>query len=193
MTGFCVTDLKQYFYCPRILYYAYCLPRVRPVTPKMELGIEAQVGVEGRERRRSLRAYGLTRGERHFDVPLESASLGLRGRADMVIEVPAPEGERVPIEYKNSTRRAGEHWILQLTAYGEMLRERSDLPVRRGFFYYIPTRRVQEVAFTAARRARLRQTVDAMRHMVEGEAMPDPPRSRRPCVTCEFRRFCNDL
>jgi len=193
MTIFRVTDLKQYFYCPRVVYYAYCLPQVRPITLKMEAGIEAHLDVEGREQRRTLRAYGLTRGERRFDVRLESVRLGLRGRLDMLVEVPEPEGEIVPVEYKNSTRRAGQHWILQLTAYGEMLSDRSDLPVRRGFFYFIPTRQTQEIAFTPKRRAQLQETVAAMLHMVEREVMPDPPRSRRPCVTCEFRRFCNDV
>jgi CRISPR-associated exonuclease Cas4 len=193
MTTFRVTDLKQYFYCPRIVFYAYCLPQVRPVTPKMEAGIEAHVKAEGRERRRSLRAYGLAQGERHFDVPLESARLGLRGRLDMVIQVSKPDGEIIPVEYKNSARPAGQHWILQLTAYGEMLAERFTLPTRRGFFYFIPTRRSQQVTFTPARRTKLRQTVDAMLRMVEQEAMPDPPKSRRPCITCEFRRFCNDV
>ena len=50
MTIFRVTDLKQYFYCPRVVYYAYCLPQVRPVTAKMEAGIEAQVEAEERYR-----------------------------------------------------------------------------------------------------------------------------------------------
>jgi len=193
MTTFRVTDLKQYGYCPRIVYYAYCLPQVRPVTAKMEAGIEAQVEAEGRERRRSLRTYGLVGGERRFDVPVESARLGLRGRLDMVIEVPEPDGEAIPVEYKNSTRPTGQHWILQLTAYGEMLAESVAVPVRRGFLYFIPTRQAQEVPFTPTRWAKLRQTVDAMRQMVEREAMPDAPRSRRPCLTCEFRRFCNDV
>lgn len=193
MTIFSVTDLKQYLYCPRIVYYAYCLPRVRPVTAKMEAGIEAQSGEESREQRRSLRTYGLQQGERRFDVPLESARLGLRGRLDMVIHVPEPDGEVIPVEYKNSTRQPELHWVLQLTAYGEMLAESSPLPVRRGFFYFIPTRRVQEITFTPARRAKLGQTIDVMRRTVESETMPPPPKSRRPCLTCEFRRFCNDL
>ena len=34
-----VTDLKQYTYCPRIVFYRYCLPRVRPITYSMEEGI----------------------------------------------------------------------------------------------------------------------------------------------------------
>ena len=27
-----VTDLKQWIYCPRVLYYRYCLPEIRPIT-----------------------------------------------------------------------------------------------------------------------------------------------------------------
>ena len=36
---FVVTDLKQYAYCPRVVYYTYCLPLLRPMTFKMERGI----------------------------------------------------------------------------------------------------------------------------------------------------------
>jgi CRISPR-associated exonuclease Cas4 len=193
MTLLLVTDLKQYLYCPRIVYYAYCLPRVRPVTAKMQAGQEAHQDEEGREQRRSLRSYGLTRGERQFDVWLESARLGLRGRLDMAIRVPEPEAEAIPVEYKDSTRRAGEHWVMQLVAYGEMLGEATGLPVRRGFLYSIPNRSSEPVTFTPARRAKLQQTVQAIGEMIEREQMPDPPSSRRPCLTCEFRRFCNDV
>jgi len=56
---FRVTDLKQWVYCPRVLYYAMCLPKIRPTTYKMKAGIEAGQSEEGREERRSLRPYGL--------------------------------------------------------------------------------------------------------------------------------------
>ena len=35
---FRVTDLKQYAYCPRIVYYTYIMPSVRPKTFKMDEG-----------------------------------------------------------------------------------------------------------------------------------------------------------
>ena len=33
-----VTDLKQFVYCPRILYFTYVLPIPHPVTRKMDFG-----------------------------------------------------------------------------------------------------------------------------------------------------------
>ena len=61
-----VVDLKQYVYCPRIAYYHIVLPRIRPVTYKMERGIAVQAEEEAREKRRSLRAYGINSGERYL-------------------------------------------------------------------------------------------------------------------------------
>jgi CRISPR-associated exonuclease Cas4 len=193
---FTVTDLKQFAYCPRIPYYSYCLPLIRPTTFKMKRGIAAHEEAQGKARRRTLKAYGLTRGERHFDVHLASEALGLRGRVDLVVETdetPTGAKELIPVEYKNTRRSAGQHWKRQLAAYGLMLEETWELPVRRGFFYYLPSRRAQEVSITAGLRADVQTTLETMRDVIRREAMPGAPRRRRRCVDCEFRRFCNDV
>lgn len=191
---FTVTDLKQYSYCPRVVFYTYCLPLVRPTTYKMEAGVAAHERAGKQERRRTLSAYGLEEGQRHFDVWVESDILGLRGRVDMVIETGEGGGrELIPVDYKQSRRQIGRHLKRQLTAYGLMLEETWGGMARRGFIYSLVTRKAEEVALTARLRGEVRETVVAMREMVEREMMPGPPKSRRPCVSCEFRRFCNDV
>src|SRR5690242_657409 len=105
-----VTDLKQWRYCPRIVWYHHCLPQIRPVTSLMRQGIEAHQDEAAREERRSLRAYGLTVGERAFDLRLLSAHLGLRGRLDLAIATPdrvTPGATGMVVEYKYSEQRAG--------------------------------------------------------------------------------------
>lgn len=194
--SFEVTDLKQWTYCPRVIYYRYCLPDIRPVTRLMQAGIASHRAESEREERRSLRTYGLTVGERAFDLGLSSERLGLRGRLDLAIAVPdrgSPGAEAIVIEYKDSERRAGPHFKLQLTAYALLLEEAWGLPVRRGFIYAIPTRQVEPITISAALRRKAAQTIAALRAAVEGEQMPDAPASRAPCVSCEFRRFCNDV
>jgi len=203
-TVFTVTDLKQYAYCPRIVFYTYCLPLIRPTTGKMEDGRLAHEEARERERRRTLRIYGLEKARRHFDVWVASEELGLRGRIDLVLEVApdssgipvAPDSfgrEWIPVDYKQTDRRAGPHLRRQLAAYGIMLEETWGGMVRRGFIYSLLTRRVEEIPLTPALRREVRETVAAMREMVERERMPDPSPSRKPCVNCEFRRFCNDV
>jgi CRISPR-associated exonuclease Cas4 len=191
---FTVTDLKQYTYCPRVVFYTYCLPLLRPTTYKMEAGIAAHEKAGKQERRRTLAAYGLEGGKRHFDVDVASQELGLRGRVDVVIEVgEGEEREWVPVDYKQTTRRTGQHIRRQLAAYGLMLEETWGGTARRGFVYSLVTRKTEEIALTERLRGEVQGVVGAMREMVEREAMPEPPGSRRPCVNCEFRRFCNDV
>lgn len=191
---FTVSDLKQYAYCPRIVAYTYCLPLVRPTTYKMEAGISAHQGATKQERRRTLAAYGLEEALRHFDVSLRSSILGLQGKVDMVIEEgKGPDKSLIPVEYKQTRRLTGRHVRRQLAAYGMMLEETWKGVVHRGFVYSLLNRRAEEIAVTPPLRAEVRDAVAAMRQMVEREVMPAPPRSRRGCVNCEFRRFCNDV
>ena len=206
---FTVTDIKQMSYCARIVYYGYCLPGLRVArTHKMALGTEANDDVELLEHRRSLRAYGLQQGVRHYDVWLESEALDLRGRLDMLIE---SADELIPVDYKDSTSgfeettdaKAGKpprpskmvqhNWALQLAAYALLAEAVHGRSIRRGFIYFIPARRAREVVFGEEIRHEVMQLLDEMGRMVTDERQPGPTPFRARCEACEFRRFCNDV
>ena len=187
-----VTDLRQYLYCPRVVYYTYCMPVKRPgtVTHKMIEGQKQHEETAEREKRRSLRAYGLTGGQRLFQVPLQSERLGLSGRLDMVI---ITGREVIPVEHKFSSRKVSRHHLYQLAAYALLVEERWQRPVRRGFVYLIPAKRAEEIIITSNRRTRAMQALREIRSMIATESMPPPTRYRGRCVDCEFRRYCGDI
>jgi len=191
-----VTDLKQWRYCPRIVWYRYCLPDIRPITTQMRHGQANHDAEETREARRSLRSYGLSSGERHFDLRLSSEKLGVRGRLDLAIAVPDRSSagtEAVVVEYKDSEARPGPHFKLQLATYALLLEEAWNLPVKLGWIYLIPLRQAERIPITAALRRQVHETVDTIQAAIAGEGMPAPPTNRAPCMGCEFRRFCNDV
>jgi CRISPR-associated exonuclease Cas4 len=162
----------------------------------MTAGISSHIDETAREERRSLRTYGLETGERAFDLTVHSTRLGLRGRVDLAIALPdrtTPQAEAVAIEYKDSEQSAGPHFKLQLAAYALLLEEAWGLPIRRGFIYSIPLRHAELVPISAALRQKVTATVTALRAAVVGEQMPTAPTRRHMCVSCEFRRFCNDV
>lgn len=185
-----VTDLKQWIYCPRVVYYQRCLPNVRPTTFRMEAAHDAHADEEDRERRRSLRTYGLVDGERAFGLEIISRLLPLRGKIDLVVR---RADEVIPVDYKDSEGRVGRQMVLQLAAYGLLLEEATGLPARRGFLYFIPMRRSREVRLGDELKDEVRATVGAVQAMIAGEVMPPPTPWRQRCVHCEFRRFCNDV
>jgi CRISPR-associated exonuclease Cas4 len=191
-----VTDLKQWTHCPRVVFYRYCLPAIRPVTGKMEEGIVRHNEEREREERRLLRSYGLSEGERFFDVPLRSAALGLSGRLDLLIVTPArgvPGAEGIVVEYKLSDRKPGRHVKLQLAAYALLVEELWKIPVQRGFLYQLPLRRAEPIQFTTQLKKGVRTTISSIRTAIQREQLPSPPARQAICVSCEFRRFCNDV
>ncbi len=191
-----VTDLKQYTYCPRIVFYRYCLPTIRPTTFLMEEGIRMHQAEEEREGRRSLRRYQIEEGERFPQLSIQSETLSLSGCIDLVIATPsrtATNAEAVVVEYKYSEQKAGSHFKQQLAAYALLIEEAWQLPVRYGFISSLPLKQTEHVSITAALRKKTRQSLDDIRAMIERQIMPDPPVSQARCVNCEFRRFCNDV
>ncbi len=181
-----VTDVKNFVYCPRVVYHVHFVPQ-RPVTYKMEEGKLQHEHTAELEERRSLRAYGLSDGERHFGVQLYSDRLGLSGLLDMAI---VREGETIPVEFKHSTGRLGLNHKYQLTAYGLLVEEKWGRPVRRGFAYFIPARRAQEVPITPNMRRYVTRLLREIRQMLGSEALPWATGHRERCVDCEYRRYC---
>lgn len=189
-----VSDVKQFFYCPRIVYYCYCTPGIRPTTYKMEVSRLAHQEEEEREARRSLHSYGIRDGRRYFDVRVSSARLGLSGKIDMVIETEETgQAELIPVDYKGTTWRAGRHVKAQLAGYALLLEERWGKPVRRGFVFSLMRRRAEEIQLGEGLRREVICALAAMRQMVRTEQMPRPTARRRRCRNCEFRLFCNDV
>lgn len=186
---FTITDLKQYTYCPRILYYHACLPGIRPTTFKMEAGIEAHQSEPKRAMRRSMHLDSDQIIARHFDLTLTSETLGLSAQIDEVIEMP---DELIPVDYKLA-KRSGYHFKLQLCAYALLLEEHFTYDVTRGFLYLIPRRRAEEIVFDKKLRRAVQKALHEMTAIRASESMPPPTTQRRRCTDCEFRKFCNDV
>ena len=185
-----VSDLKQYIYCPRIIYYYYVLPIPRRVTRKMEYGKLEHVEITRLEKRRRLKAYGLLEGERKFQVHLESSRLGLHGLLDMMI--PTAGGQVYPVEFKYSPSKKGLHVKYQLAAYAMLLEESLRKPVRYGFLYLIPSKSVMPMEITSSMRDYVKKALTAIRNIISGERVPVYTRSKSRCVNCEFKNYCTD-
>ncbi len=187
-----VTDIRQFIYCPRIVYYTVGLDLPRPVTAKMESGTASHSREEDLERRRTFKAYGVREegATREFGVSLFSERLNLSGRIDMALVLPQ---EVCPVEYKDSTWPVGLHHKYQLAAYALLAEEHWGKPVRRVFVYRIPLRRAQEIIITPAMRRYTTRLLNGIRAALDADLRPAPTSRRGRCVDCEFRRYCPDV
>jgi CRISPR-associated exonuclease Cas4 len=185
-----VTHLRQWLYCPRVVYFMAGLGARRPLTFKMEEGHRQHERTEELEARHSLRAYGLARGERAFRVRLHSERLGLSGVVDMAIRT---DDEAIPVDFKFTEGGVARNHVYQLTAYALLLEEHWHLPVRRAFIYLIPDRAAHEVAITPARRHGALRLLGDIRKALAREAWPEPTPVRARHRDCEFLPRCGDV
>ncbi|MGB9803133.1 CRISPR-associated protein Cas4 [Desulfofundulus sp.] len=185
-----VTDIKQYFYCPRIIYFTYVCPVPKKVTTKMEFGREAHLELDRLEKRRTFKRYNFQVGERKFHTNLYSPRLGLEGRLDMHI---ISGGDIFPVEFKHSSGTAFLNHKYQLVAYAMLLEDTYNRPIRYGFIYLDAANDVIPVEITPNARLHVKETLARIRGMVASEYIPPKISFKGRCIDCEYRNFCGDV
>ncbi len=118
-------------------------------------------------------------------IPLWSARLGLRGKADLV---ELREDGPYPVEYKVGRRRA-RHADVQLCAQALCLEEMLGVPVPRGAIFYWETRRRHEVVIDEELRQRTTEVISATRAMLQAQRLPPAPNDAR-CPNCSLINAC---
>ena len=185
-----VTDIKQYIYCPRIIYYTYVCPVKPKITRKMTYGKETHLELDRLEKRRTFKRYRLKEGERLFHTRLYSPRLDLEGVLDMHITA----GQEIfPVEFKHTSSLPSLNHKYQLAAYAMLLEEKYERTVRYGFLYLSLRNEIYPVDITPNCREFVKETIDNIRHLVSKEIMPPPVRKKGRCVDCEYRNFCRDV
>jgi CRISPR-associated exonuclease Cas4 len=184
------TDLRQYLYCPRVVYYSYVVPVPRVETFSMREGRAAELEHARLERRRTLGRYGLIEGERRYAVSLRCRALGITGIVDEVID--SPSGP-VPVDVKFTEGGVAFGHQVQLAVYAMALEEESGRTVPRGFIHLVPGSRVVAIPVDDNLRAATRDIARRVRDIVSTDAFPAPADRIAKCDGCELRFFCNDV
>ena len=185
-----VTELRQWTYCPRVVYFHQFMPGAGQMTFKMREGLHAQEMIEVLEMRRTLRQYGLEGATREFNVWLQDESLGLSGKLDLLLR-----GDTFAsvVDFKLTSGDVGENQKMQLTGYALLVEAALGLRVDRTFLFRIPDNRVFPVEITDEMRSQVRHIVAEVRRMKEREEIPGPTAIRARCVECEYANFCADV
>ena len=185
-----VNDLKQFEYCPRIVFYNTVMPLDRKVTFKMQRGTEAEFRLDALEKRRSLRRYKLADGERRFHVWLHSERLGLSGKMDLLI---VSSRGYFPVDFKYTRGRPHRNHISQLAGYSVLVEEQYKTAVETAFIYLAPLGELVAIKMTEELKAEVTDRLIRMRAMIREELLPSPTSVRARCAECEFRNYCGDI
>ena len=184
------TDLKQWAYCKRIVYYRHVMPVEFSRTYKMQRGRNVEAAVEAMEKRRGFRRYGLEGGERRFGAWVTSKRLGLAGKLDLLI---VTDSACYPVDFKDTEGGVRRNHRIQLTAYALMIEESLGRSAPAAFVYLVPSKELTRIEIGDDLRKEVIGAIDEIRSFVRDERIPEPTSARARCVGCEFQNYCDDI
>lgn len=191
-----VSDVKQYLYCPRIIYFDHVLHVPKPFDLKLSVGKEKHDSITAKEKRRKGALFYdpfLDHSNKLFKVELESERLGLRGVLDYLIKT---EKEYIPVDYKfGFSKKGGVHLNhkYQLAAYSLLVEANFDTIVRRGYIHYSKDQINVKIDFNDDLRKRTLKLISDIKNIVEKEIEPSGTRMTARCVDCEYQRYCQSM
>jgi len=185
-----VGDLKQWAYCPRVVYYHRFYTGAGLATAKMKIGLEAQADVESLEARRTLKHYGLEAANRIFNPWLTDAGLGLQGRPDLVLQ---GADQVAVVDFKLTGDGVGENHRFQLGGYSLLAEFTYGTPAPTGFIYRLSDGAVLPVEIDEDLRKQVVEATLKIQGMIESEEMPEPTEVRKRCEDCEYANYCADI
>ena len=185
-----VGDLKQWAYCPRVVYYHRFYNGAGVATAKMKMGLEAQADIESLEARRTLKHYGLESAKREYNPWLADIGLGLQGRPDLVLQA---ADQVAVVDFKLTGDGVGENHRFQLGGYSLLAELACGVPARTAFIYRLSDGAVLPVEVDAELRKKVVDAAAAIREMIECEELPEPTDVRKRCEDCEYINYCADV
>lgn len=125
-------------------------------------------------------------------LPVWHDVLNLIGKTD-VVEF-EPDGTPYPVEYKHGSRHKAADIAaaddLQLAAQALCLEAMTGKAVPEGALYYATSKRRRVVPISAALRAQVLDTAQAVRRMLADGVLPAPTVDARRCHGCSLRDHC---
>ena len=188
-----VSDVKQYLYCPRIIYFDHVLHVPKPSDQKLLTGKELHDSITAKEKRRKGAIFydpELDRSEKMFRVALESSSLGLRGVLDYLVKT---DREYIPVDYKFGSSHNGAIYLnhkYQLAAYALLVESCFKTTVRRGYIHYSKDRVNVRMDLGDEIRRRTLKMIREVSMIIAEEMEPVATKNPGRCIDCEYSRYC---
>lgn len=185
-----VSDLRQWVYCPRVVWWTHVCPVGKVESFKMRQGLAKERRQQRLQKRRTLRAFGWRHGHIEANVQLFSPELGLSGKLDMLLHTGV---QRFPIEIKFTHGPARLNHRLQLAGYALLLEEYYGIAVPHGYVVRLPDDTVDQIPIDGPLRDLTWKTMQALRNTIRHERMPPASTLPARCIDCEYRHFCGDV
>jgi CRISPR-associated exonuclease Cas4 len=185
------SDVIEYLYCPRFVYFMKCLdiPQHEDKRYKVVKGREVheeKVRINREYLRKKLGCVA-----KDISVYLASISVHLRGEVDEVLSF--PDGTLAPLDYKFAEYK---DWVFQThkyqsALYALLITENYGKPVNRGYICYVRSHNlIKEIPFCSTDFEKARNLVSEILRIISRGYYPKKRSSPAHCIDCCYRNIC---
>jgi len=182
--------VRDYLFCPSILYNKYVRRIVEPETEMMAKGREEyERDKAGLKRRKTILGDRRIKADKVlFSKPLKSEKYRLAGVVDCIYWKDN-KLHVLEIKYTKTKKPFPDH-IYQTATYAIMAEEEFKQPVYRIILYYKYSKLWHERRFTRQLKAHTLKIIEKTRRILDGEEIPIP-KWKLKCKSCWYKRICH--
>jgi len=185
------SEVIEYLYCPRFIYYMNCLniPQHEDERYKVVKGREIHEEKSKINKEYLRKKLGCV--TKDISVYLTSSVLHLRGEVDEVLSF--PDGTLAPLDYKFAEYK---DWVFQThkyqsALYALLIMENYGKEVNRGYVCYLRSKNfVKEIPFCRVDFEKAKSLVKEVLNIISKGYYPKKKSSLAHCIDCCYRNIC---
>lgn len=186
-----VNLIRQYIFCPRIVYYNL-LTNIKPIFPRqVSLGIEYHSLQEKLSKNRKFKKLDIEYNEALLDKYIENETLNICGIVDLALLC---NDEVIPVEFKfiEAKKKPSYSHVLQLYGYGLLLSKEYNKEFKRAIIIYSNNMKLFKIEITQKIKDDFLKTLKAIEKVERNNILPNSSANELQCSQCEYLNYCDD-
>jgi len=186
-----VSDVMEYLFCPRFIYFMYCLD-IKQHEDKRYKVLKGRKVHEVREKiNKDYIRKKLNCTRKESSVYMASKKHHVKGIVDEVLFM--DDGTASPFDYKYAEDKGKlfKTYKYQSVIYGLLIKENYNVDVKKGFICYTRSNNsVREITFSEKDFTEAVKTINEILDIIQKGVYPKKTKSLMRCVDCTYRNIC---
>jgi CRISPR-associated exonuclease Cas4 len=182
--------IRQYKFCPRIVYYSL-LTNIKPIYPRqVSLGQDYHKLQENLSKNRKFKKLNIEYQEVILDKYIENEDLNICGKVDLAL---INKSNIIPIEFKlSSNKKPNYSHILQLVGYGLLLEKKYQRDFKQAIISYSNNMKFFNITITQEIKKDFFIILKNIEEILKNQNLPNSSANEKQCLQCEYLNFCDD-
>lgn len=185
------SDLIEYFYCPRFIYFIYCLC----ILQHEEKRFKVQKGRDVHKVRSNTNVTYLRKKlgviKKEIEVPLNSETNYIHGIVDEVLTL--EDGSMSPLDYKFAEykEKLFTTYKYQSCVYALLIKENYKKPVEKGYICYTRSNNlIKEIVYSQSDFVTVIDIINEILKIIQTGYFPKKTKYAGKCVDCCYANIC---